>query len=264
MVMGMAWAEIVPKLREAAKRERGTQKRLALRFDLRDDEVTRIMKGTQVPDPVLGNSLVKELLGLSLSQLLGETPAPAASPVTIGEDVVLPVPCVAVNVSAGPGAPWTEYPSKGPRHYFYRKSFVRRAIGLKITDPDPDWSRFQTVILDRSAALARSMMPTIQPGAMLLVDNGYDTGRLEPRTICFVNLAEKPGERLVAVKRVTVTDHVCVLESDNYTEPEFFPVIRHVGKNIRDLVLGVVLEWSTRARIEDPEKPADESNDPPA
>jgi len=146
------------------------------------------------------------------------------------------------------------------RRYFFRADSLRDMIGPGSSRKD----RLGVVFLDPRQRFGESMMPTIQPGAMLLVDNGYDTGRLEPRTICFVNLAEKPGERLVAVKRVTVTDHVCVLESDNYPEPEFFPVIRHVGKNIRDLVLGVVLEWSTRARIEDPEKPADESNDPPA
>lgn len=74
---------------------------------------------------------IAEALNTTLGQLLGEE-VPTASPVAIGSESIFPIRCEAVNVSAGPGAPWTEYPTKDDRdrHYFYRRSFVRAALNI--------------------------------------------------------------------------------------------------------------------------------------
>lgn len=81
---------------------------------------------------------IAKALNTTLGQLLGEE-VPTASPVAIGSESIFPIRCEAVNVSAGPGAPWTEYPTKDDRgrHYFYRRSFVRAALNIPEDAPDP-------------------------------------------------------------------------------------------------------------------------------
>lgn len=145
-------------------------------------------------------------------------------------------PLVAEDVAAGPGSLPTV---PDDRVYFFHRSYMAHH-GWRESDRD----RFCCVRLGR-AVTASSMVPTIPPKAVLLVDRRYPEERLRrlQRGICLVEI---PDEGL-SVKRATVTDGVLMLESDN-PEPQFHArAIQLAGVQIQDVIRGKVLSWTVEA-----------------
>jgi transcriptional regulator with XRE-family HTH domain len=236
------WPEIAALLRPLAKKERGSQKRAALRTGVKEYEISRFLSGEATPDPVVGAQLV-HLFGLDFSELSGMGPAGTAQVVSARSGDGTPrelhgvgAPLVAIDVAAGEGA-LTEVDDD--RLYFFGESFMRKHGW---TDRAKD--RFCCVKLG-SAAMAESMEPTIRHGSLLLVDRrpGWDRLRTRPREIYLVRM---PGEK-EAVKRCTLEGEQIIIESDN-PAPKYHPRAFSVtGESWRDFVRGRVLWWSMEA-----------------
>lgn len=232
-----SWAELAPRLKAAAKR--GDQKVLAARYDLTSDQISRYLSAVMSPDPVVANEIVRDLLGMSLSEVIEERTTPS---LTIGGDDFVSVPLVAANVAAGHGA-IPELP-EDRRVYAFRRDYVRRAIGTG----DPRDGTLVTVFLARNKSLGSSMLPTIQPGSLILVDR-RPVERIKDRGIYLIEYPDLAEEHGLAVKRLTLEKRKAILvaESDN-PEPRYYPrIIDLDGVRISDIVKGRVILWSTEA-----------------
>ncbi len=236
------WPEIAAILRPLAKRERGSQKRAALRTGVKEYEISRFLSGEATPDPVVGAKLV-QLFGLDFGELTGIGPVGTAQAVSARVDDGslrelngVGAPLVAIDVAAGEGA-LTEVDDD--RLYFFGESFMRKHGW---TDKAKD--RFCCIKLG-SAAVAESMEPTIRHGSLLLLDRRptWERLRTKPREIYLVRM---PGEK-EAVKRCTLDDGQIIIESDN-PAPRYHPkAVPVTGENWRDFVRGRVLWWSMEA-----------------
>jgi len=160
----------------------------------------------------------------------------------IGGDDFVSVPLVAANVAAGHGA-IPELP-EDRRVYAFRRDYVRRAIGTG----DPRDGTLVTVFLARNKSLGSSMLPTIQPGSLILVDR-RPVERIKDRGIYLIEYPDLAEEHGLAVKRLTLEKRKAILvaESDN-PEPRYYPrIIDLDGVRISDIVKGRVILWSTEA-----------------
>jgi hypothetical protein len=242
MPSARSWPEIAAALRPLAKKERGSQKRAALRTGAKEYEISRFLSGEATPDPVIGAQLV-HLFGLDFGELTGIGQAGTAQVVSARSGDGTPrelrgvgAPLVAIDVAAGEGA-LTEVDDD--RLYFFGESFMRKhGWSEKAKD------RFCCVKLG-SARVAESMEPTIRNGSLLLIDRRPSWERLRDKAR-EIYLVRFPSEA-EAVKRCTLEAELLIIESDN-PAPKYHPRAFAVnGENWRDFVRGRVLWWSMDA-----------------
>lgn len=237
--MASAWRDVASVLKG---RDRPTsQKAIASRLGITESVLSKYLSGALAPEPVLALRLAAAcgVPPAEVGDLIGITSpgrpqlADADTPATVLHGVGAPL--VAEDVAAGPGS----LPSvPDDRVYFFHRSYMAHH-GWRESDRD----RFCCVRLGR-AATASSMVPTIPPKAVLLIDRRYPEEKLRrlQRGICLVETDEG-----LAVKRATVTDGVLMLESDN-PEPQYHArAIQLAGVQIRDVIRGKVLSWTVEA-----------------
>lgn len=162
-----------------------------------------------MPDPERLERLCRAL-EISADELLGLPVRTVPAPVREGQSVGLSE----VVASVAAGAPRFDVYSKGGkrRTYHFREEFLKY-LGWDERDPE----RFIPVrVADQVSG--DSMVPTIQPKALLLVDRG---ARPEPRGVRHVRDVRDGAIYLcyydegLAVKRVFVGEKVLMLWSDN-------------------------------------------------
>lgn len=237
----IGWKQIAARIGQKATEKRGAQKVAGLRLGIEKSRLSRYISGDRTPDPILGLQIASAF-GVTLAEVAEmaglEAPgrpqlAEADTSATVLHGVGAPL--VAEDVAAGPGS----LPSvPDDRVYFFHRSYMAHH-GWRESDRD----RFCCVRLGR-AATASSMVPTIPPKAVLLIDRRYPEEKLRrlQRGICLVETDEG-----LAVKRATVTDGVLMLESDN-PEPQYHArAIALSGVQIRDVIRGKVLSWTVEA-----------------
>lgn len=225
----------------ARKRLGWSQYRLAEAAGVTPTQIKEIEDGKNLNPRLATVMKVAYALEMSVGQLAGEKPPQIVSMVIGGDDFVS-VPLVAAGVAAGHGA-IPELP-EDRRVYAFRRDYVRRAIGTG----DPRDGTLVTVFLARNKQLGSSMLPTIQPGSLILIDR-RPIERIKDRGIYLIEypgLAEDGG---LAIKRLTLEKRKAILvaESDN-PEPRYYPrIIDLDGVRIGDIVKGRVILWSTEA-----------------
>lgn len=144
------------------------------------------------------------------------------------------IPRVARQVGAGASIDDLEHPSEAPE-YMFRRQFLQYLSGGKNATIDPQ--RWSIAHVAKGEA-GSSMMPTILPRAMLLIDrneNAAGWDKPEPRAIYLIN----DGDGLV-VKRARVDEQgYLVLISDNALEhpPRLIPLR---GRDLRTILVGRV------------------------
>lgn len=117
------------------------------------------------------------------------------------------VPRIAKTVGAGAGIWDLDHPEDAPS-YAFRLGYLRHLSQSRDVDPE----RWRMVIVAKGSR-GDSMVPTIQPGASLLVDRGpggKGHDNIEPGKIYLVS--DDDG---LVVKRVYRTDGMLLLVSDN-------------------------------------------------
>lgn len=238
MVSPETWADVVPTLRAA--RLRGTQKVVALRLGLKEPTLSNYLSGRTAPDPVLAVKIAAAY-GVDLGEMVGvgrlgsPQPVVARTPEGGGRELHgIGAPLVLKDVAAGEGA----LPSVADEKvYFFHESFLRRMGGAG--SPKDRWACIKL----GSDRVASSMLPTIPPKSVLLVDRRADHVRPRDRTIWLVDDPEDG----VCVKRVTVREGILILESDN-PDSQYPP--RHViltDRPVQSVVKAKVVWWGVEA-----------------
>lgn len=156
----------------------------------------------------------------------------------MADEEFVAIPFVAVNVAAGAQAT-IEVP-EGSAHFAFRTRYLKRVIG--VTRP----GRLVTVFLSRNSNLGASMLPTIQPGSMLLIDRHVEPERVENGGIYLVEYQGCSEDRGLAIKRVNldVKRGLLILYSDN---PAYQPMSIWLSEEMepKDILRGRVIMWST-------------------
>lgn len=190
---------------------------------------------------------IASALSVPLSQLLGETPHEVHETITIGEDEAIGVPLIARDVAAGHGS----FPQPvDARRYFFRADSLRDMIGPGSSRKD----RLGVVFLDPRQRFGESMMPTIQPGSMILIDR--QVSRVEDRMIYLVEYNDLGEDGALAIKRLTLDakKRILICESDN-PDQAYAPVIidlQEEGLRWEHVVKGRVILWSTESKPRTP------------
>lgn len=203
-------AEYLGRLRAAMNHAGFDQTTLAAYLGVTQGAVSKWLNGGNKIAPELLFRMCKAL-NVSADSLLGLPRRAAASMAVSGEDFAI-VPRIARQVGAGAAISDLEDLGEAPG-YAFRLPYMRRLAGRSIQGAqDPDRWRIVNVARD---SRGDSMMPTIQPGASLLIDRGHHGQghtKIEHGRIYLVN---EPDEGLV-VKRVFGLAEGILLISDNY------------------------------------------------
>lgn len=253
--MAKTWKEIGARIKADLANDRGGQKRLALRADFSEAALSRYLSGDRTPD--LDDFLrLAHALGLPVSELLGEPPVVQETVKTIEHETVLTadeqelvrVPLVAREVAAGHGA----FPQPvDSRFYYFRSDSVWDMVGPGASRKD----RLAVVFLDPRQRFGESMMPTIQPGSLLLIDR--EIKKIDDRGIYLVEYPSLGEDGPLAVKRLTLNGkkRILVAESDN-PDPAYAPVMIDLEEDDlrwEHVVKGKVILWSTESRLRKPQ-----------
>lgn len=231
------WDLAVVEVRKASA-DRGGRKRLALRAGVNESSLSRYLDGDNPKVPKVDDALrIARAAGVDLGDLLdlGDSQnlvADLASP--YGEKPLSGVgaPLVAIDVAAGEGA-LPEVPDE--KIYFFHESWMReRGWTTKSRD------RFACVKLG-SRNNAESMLPTIQPKSVLLIDRRADPTRPGDRAIWLVDEPEAG----LCIKRVTLEGHILTLESDNPDKRYRPRAVSLLDRDIREVLRGRVLWYAT-------------------
>lgn len=166
--------------------------------------------------------LASEVFGLPQ---VGEMSLPAGSGSVIG------IPLVADEVAAGNGA-LPEVPED--RTYWFREEWIR-TLGYR----QP--GRFACIRLANTAR-ASSMLPTIPPLSVVLVDRKARRDHPKARSLWLVEDGEGP-----VVKRVTLVDAGLVIESDNPAPQYHARFISLKDRPIQEVLRGRVVWWAVEA-----------------
>ena len=203
----------------------GEKRRTAELAGLSNAIFTRWFDGQRPPNPTLKTmQALASVLGVHLTELLTDDPLP------VDESAFLTVPLLRDRAAAGqPRVVSSEVITQLPfTRYWLRKRLgvIPRAGRLVLIRVDKGW-------------LGESMLPTIAPGSMLLVDRGpggegltsIEDGRV-------YLLAIDDG---LTVKRVYQVDHHLVACPDNTTADHRPFVVEMKGKRLQDVVKGRVI-----------------------
>lgn len=158
------------------------------------------------------------------------------------------VPEIAREVAAG-AERFPTPDSAGEKVFWFRPDFIRReAFGGSL--PKTTWGRLAMVRLAKSKRAASSMLPTISPGAWLLVRMETITApaQIQPRGI-YLLLGDDSG---LMVKRVTyqtgARGGLLLLESDNRAAEYAATALPLDEHAIADFVKAKVIWWSVMAK----------------
>ena len=239
----LPWKDIAPGIRERMERSSDAQKVLAHRLGLSEPALSLYLTGKRSPS--IGTLInVADFFKLPLDVLVGRDFGEVQSVAgkLDGSDRVLEgvgAPLVAKGVAAGAAAV-PEAPDD--RTYFFGESFMRRH-GWRPGQKD----RWCCIKLG-TTRLASSMLPTIRPESVILVDRKASRETIQPRSLWFIQDPDPSlPEHGLCVKRVTVADGSLILESDN-PDPQFAPrSIPLRGVPMEDVVKGKVVWWGTEA-----------------
>lgn len=230
------WAEgFRDRLSEALRRANMNQRQLALALDV--DEGTVSKWATKVVPRTRTIARIADATKVSPDWLLGAAPVvprdPPAAPAK-GEDWHQ-IPKVAF---AAAGQPVDRLPDDVTWYAFHR-SWVIRHWGAKAAD---DRDRLVVVQVEKKT-LGESMLPTIRPGAILVIDRGpkgqgIASNEVQTGAIYLVKPDDEGG---LAVKRVFVDGSTVVLTSDNPDRRRYPPrTIPLREKRLHQLLIGRV------------------------
>lgn len=203
-----------------------SQKELVAKAKVARTTVYRVLAGTLQPTVPVASRLASAL-DTTVGQLLGETPAEDRV-ASVGAGHLVGVPLVAEEIAAGNGS-LPEVPDD--RTYWFREEWIR---GLGYRQP----GRFACIRLANTAR-ASSMLPTIPPLSVVLVDRKARRDRPQARSIWLVEDGEGP-----VVKRVTLVDAGLVIESDNPAPQYHARFISLKDRPVQDVLRGRVVWWA--------------------
>lgn len=225
------WRETAARLSVEVGADRGRQKALASRVGVSPATMSRFLAGSHQPRADELVRLAAEL-GTSVGVLLGEPlPAPQERLMVAGDAHVLGIPLVADEIAAGAGA-LPEVPDE--RIYWFRESWLN---GLGYRTP----GRFACIRLGNDAR-ASSMLPTIPPLSVVLVDRGANPERPPARSVWLVEDGDGP-----VVKRITLVSAGLVIESDNPAPQYHARFIPLTDRPVRDVLRGRAVWWAVEA-----------------
>lgn len=148
-----------------------------------------------------------------------------------GDAHVLGIPLVADDIAAGNGA-LPEVPDE--RIYWFRESWLN---GLGYRTP----GRFACIRLGNDAR-ASSMLPTIPPLSVVLVDRYARRENPPARSVWLVEDGEGP-----VVKRITLVSAGLIIESDNPAPQYHARFIPLEDRRIQDVLRGRAVWWAVEA-----------------
>lgn len=219
---------------DAAIGERNASE-LARKIGVKPGSISNWRTGFRMPDPERLARLCDEIKA-SADELLGLKPF-GGRPPTPPVDESAPVPQLWVPLVAdvAAGEPTLEQRSEPDDFYSFKAKWVERVVKRSGSSPD----RLFAVKVRRGKG-GDSMLPTIRPGASLVVDPGpAATGiaSIESGRVYVVRPSEGGGGW--TVKRAWLDKHYLVLKGDNPEVPAIVEDVR--GKRLRDLVVGKVV-----------------------
>lgn len=197
------------------------------------EHLMRLRQGKNTDVRISTVQSLASALGVPLASLLQEESAPAArvseSIAVYGSDAV-PLPVLAQEIAAGPARELDE--RETGQSYYFRPEFIRRAGGV---------SNLRLLHISRHPAYGSSMMPTIRPGSLVLVDRRDVTkDTFRQGSIYIVRSETDEG---VTVKRAWYADGILVAWGDNPDAPRFAIPVK--GSRLADHLRGRVVWWST-------------------
>lgn len=168
----------------------------------------------------------------TLGALLGE-PQPAVQDrvMTAGDALAVGIPLVADEIAAGNGS-LPEVPDD--RVYWFREKWLSD-LGYRTP------GRFACIRLGNDAK-ASSMLPTIPPKSVVLIDRKARRDRPPNRSIWLVEDEGGP-----VVKRVTLVDAGLVIESDNPAPQYHARFISLKDRPVQDVLRGRAVWWAVEA-----------------
>lgn len=218
---------------DAAIGERNASE-LARKMGVRPGAVSNWRTGLRLPDSEKLEALCR-LLGVSADELL-DLPTRAALPAA---QLDLPgswsaIPRVSEQVAAGE-AVYDEAELSERDWYVFRDGFLRHLIGK--SDPEP--GRRLVVVTVARGHKGESMLPTIRPGALVLVDRGPGGRGLHEIDDGKVYLCRPRGEGVTLKRVFRAGRRALMLWADNPThKPQ--PIELEAGERMQDFVLGRV------------------------
>lgn len=219
---------------------RGSQRRVAELAGLSNVIFTRWFKGEREPNPTLKTlQSLASVLNMSVVDLLSpvarypvdETAVRVSDEPYLGDGSrPLSIAVLAQEIAAGPAQELDEVTTGAS--YCFREEFIRRAGGL---------TNLSLLRVSRHPCYGSSMMPTIRPGSLVLVDR-HEITQASFRQGC-VYVVRSQTDEGVTVKRVWLAKNILVAWGDNPDSPRFpIPVS---GTRLKEHLRGRVVWWST-------------------
>jgi len=211
----------------------GTVKEFALEIGMDLPQLMRYRSGETVNPTLATIERFARALEVSPSFLLTgeETPVSrvSESSAVYGVDAV-PLPVLAQEIAAGPVRELDERETGAP--YYFRPEFIRRAGGVR---------NLRLLHISRHPAYGSSMLPTIRPGSLVLVDRREVTKDTFRQGAIYIVRSET--DEGVTVKRAWYADGILVAWGDNPDAPRFAIPVK--GTRLADHLRGRVVWWST-------------------
>ncbi|HNX49226.1 MAG TPA: XRE family transcriptional regulator [Thermoanaerobaculaceae bacterium] len=222
------WEKLATRLRESA--QGWAQKDLAAEVHLAQPTISQYLKGTKRPslESVLAFARV---LDVPVDYLLGRVETPDSEPEPpVDESSFFTVPLLRDRTAAGqPRLVGAEVAAELP----FTRYWLRKRLGVI---PRP--GRLVLIRVDKGW-LGESMLPTIAPGSMLLIDRG--PGSEGPTAVEDGRVYLLSFDDGLTVKRVYRIDDHLVACPDNTTGEHRPFVIELKGKRLQDVVKGRVI-----------------------
>lgn len=209
---------------------------LAKRLQVTQPTIGRWKSRDRIPDLASLTTICREF-SVSADYLLG---LPSRQPDTVAEAAVsVPgswsaIPRVSEQVAAGE-ALYDEAELQERDWYVFRDGFLRHLIGK--ADPEP--GRRLVVVTVARGHKGESMLPTIRPGALVLVDRGAGGRGVSEIEDGKIYLCRPDGSGVTLKRVFRAGRRALMLWADNPTHaPQ--PVELEAGQRVQDFVLGRV------------------------